>query len=115
MKKTLFKTYRYLGFIIFLLAWHSSDAQFYNGSQQDFGKNRVQYKSFDWLYYPSDYVDVYFYKGGKELAEFAVQSAGISQIEVEKLFDFTLQERVQIIVYNTQTDFRQSNLGIIGF
>jgi hypothetical protein len=113
MKKTLFKTYRYLGFIIFLLAWHSSDAQFYNGSQQDFGKNRVQYKSFDWLYYPSDYVDVYFYKGGKELAEFAVQSAGISQIEVEKLFDFTLQERVQIIVYNTQTDFRQSNLGII--
>lgn len=99
--------------IIFLLAWQSSEAQFYNGSQQSFGKNRVQYKSFEWLYYPAEYVDVYFYNGGKDLAEFAVQSAGVSQLEVEKLFDFTLQERVQIIVYNTQTDFRQSNLGII--
>ncbi|MFK7756332.1 MAG: hypothetical protein AB8B53_05305 [Flavobacteriales bacterium] len=96
-----------------ILALQYCNAQFYVGSQQEFGKNRVQYKTFDWLYYPADDVDVYFYNGGIDLAEYAVYSSKESLEEVQNLFDFTMEERVQLIIYNTQTDFRQSNVGII--
>ncbi len=104
--------YRFIPVFLGLLSFQLASAQFYNGSQQEFGKNRVQYKTFDWLYYPAEELDVYFYNGGKDLAEFTVQSARISLLEVQRLFDYTMQERVQIIVYNTQTDYRQSNVGI---
>ena len=34
-----------------------------------FGKNKVQYKNFDWYYLQSEHFDVYFYDGGEKLAE----------------------------------------------
>ncbi len=72
----------------------------------------MQYKTFDWFYYPGESVDVYYYTGGKELAEYALQYTTVAQLQVEKLFDYSLQDRVELIVYNSQTDFRQSNIGI---
>ncbi len=86
--------------------------QFYNGSEQSFGKNRVQYKKFDWLYYPTDNFDVYFYNGGKDLAEYTAEFSETSIQQIEDLLDHSLTERAQIVVYNSQTDFRQSNVGI---
>jgi len=89
------------------------NAQFYNGSQQEFGKNRVQYKNFDWLYYPADHAEIYFYNGGKDLAEFTVQASEKSLEQVQQLFDYSMSDNIEIIVYNTQTDFRQSNVGVL--
>ena len=37
-----------------------------------FGKNKVQYRQFDWQYISSEHFDVYFYEGGYDLAVFAV-------------------------------------------
>ena len=36
-----------------------------------FGKNKVQYRQFDWDYIQSDHFDVHFYDGQYELAKFA--------------------------------------------
>ena len=36
-------------------------AQFYNGMNTEFGKNRVQWKNPKWNYYRNDIFDVYFY------------------------------------------------------
>jgi hypothetical protein len=44
-------------------------AQFYYGLFQNFGKNRVQYNEFNWTYYRYEQFDVYFYKGGKPMAQ----------------------------------------------
>ncbi|MCB0818754.1 MAG: hypothetical protein KDB77_14680, partial [Flavobacteriales bacterium] len=40
-------------------------AQFYQGTQQEYGKNRVQYQDFLWQYYRFDRLETYFYKGGR--------------------------------------------------
>jgi hypothetical protein len=89
-------------------------AQFYMGSQQEFGKNRVQYRDFTWLYYPTQNFEVYYYQGGKDLAAYVAQSAQQNLTEIEKFFDYRLEDRIQVIVYNKQSEFRQSNIGITG-
>ncbi|MBK9060792.1 MAG: hypothetical protein IPL81_13335 [Flavobacteriales bacterium] len=87
-------------------------AQFYNGSQQQFGKNRVQYKDFLWSSYRFPEIETYFYKEGRDVAKYVSISAMRNKQDLEKFFDYSIDERVQFVVYNSQSDFRQSNIGI---
>lgn len=89
-----------------------SAAQFYNGSQQRFGKNRVQYKDFLWQSYRFPDMETYFYKEGRDVAKYVSISATRNRKELEKFFDYAIGERLQFVVYNTLGDFRQSNIGL---
>ena len=75
-------------------------AQFYNGHQMDFGKNRVQFNFFYWNYYRFDRFDTYFYIDGKELAQFTAQVAEEKITEIENFFGSTLDKRIIFIIYN---------------
>jgi len=88
--------------------------QFYSGSQQEYGKNRVQYQEFLWQQYRFQNMEVFFYKEGRDIARYTAQAATLHLKDLEKQFDFALDERLQFIVYNSLTDFRQSNIGIAG-
>lgn len=87
-------------------------AQFYNGSQQEFGKNRVQYRDFHWIYYPGENFEVYYYQGGRDLAAYAMQVAEESHEAISQALDYPLAEKIQIVVYNKQSEWRQSNVGL---
>lgn len=100
--------------LILVLAHSYAGAQFYSGSQQEYGKNRVQYQEFLWSQYRFDRMDVFFYKEGRDLARYTAQSAAKNLKELERDFDFALDEKLQFIVYNSLTDFRQSNIGLAG-
>ena len=63
-----YPVFRIFIFFLFFVFSFPSIAQYYNGSQMSFGKNRVQYKEFFWTYYKYEKFDIYFYLGGKELA-----------------------------------------------
>ena len=89
-------------------------AQFYSGSQQEYGKNRVQYQDFLWQQYRFSDMEVFFYKEGRDLARFTAQAATKHLKQLEKEMDYALDERLQFIVYNSLTDFRQSNIGLAG-
>lgn len=84
-------------------------AQFYNGSQLSFGKNRVQHQQYNWQYMRAMQYDVYFYPTGKELAQYVYLKTPQIIAEIEKLLNFTSTKKLQLIVYNTQSDFRESN------
>ncbi len=87
--------------------------QFYNGHQMSFGKNRVQYNEFVWSFNRYERYDVYYNEDGKNLSEYTADY--VSQIlpRIEGFFDYTLENRIQFIVYNKQSDFRQSNVGLV--
>jgi hypothetical protein len=87
-------------------------AQFYTGSQMEFGKNRVKYEKFFWTYYSYDRYDVYFYEEGKELANYVSKAAKKQITAIEKLFDYAVDDRFQFIIYNKHSDFKQSNIGL---
>ncbi|HEY1039724.1 MAG TPA: hypothetical protein VGF30_09985 [Bacteroidia bacterium] len=101
-------------FLLYILLCCSliSRAQFYYGSQQEFGKNRVQYQPFNWTYYGFDRYQVYLYEGGQELAKYVAKHAETHLKDIEKKLDFQFDDKLQILVYTNQGDFRQSNIGL---
>ena len=74
----------------------------------------MQYRDFFWQYYPAERFEVYYYQGGKDLAEYTVRSVQANLAQLEDRFDFQLTEKLQIVLYNKQSEFRQSNIGITG-
>jgi len=99
--------------LLIVLLSNSVFAQFYNGLQTDFGKNRVQYDSFMWQYLRYKKFDTYYYHNGKELADYTAKYAENKIKEFETMFEFALQRRVIFIIYNNLSDFRQSNIGLV--
>ncbi len=99
-----------------LLLPQSGKAQFYNGSQMTFGKNRVQYKDFLWTYYRFPRFDVYFYLNGKELATHTALYAQsyVSQLERKLQTTFEDKDKFQFVVFNNMSDLKQSNIGLSG-
>ncbi len=98
--------------ILISFSFTGVNAQFYQGSQNEFGKNRVQYRTFLWQQYRFEQFDTYFYEGGQQLASFTCKVAEKNIRSLEDLLDYTMQDKIQFIVYNTQTEFRQSNVGL---
>ena len=100
-------------FAILLLSL-SVNAQFYNGTQMDFGKNRVQYNDVFWSYYKYKKFNIYFYNNGKELADYTAISANNILTELEDFFDHEVSTKFEIVVYNSYAQALQSNIGNIG-
>jgi len=76
---------------------------------QSFGKNKVQYKNFDWRYIQSEHFDVYFYGEGHQLAQFVADVAESSYVALKVDMKYKIQDRVPILVYNSHNDFQQTN------
>jgi len=87
-----------------------------------FGQNKVQYKNFTWYYIQTDHFDIYFSTEGTKLAEFASRAAEESLTEIEDSFNYKINNRITIIIYNSTNDFQETNItdeylseGIEGF
>ncbi len=102
---------RYI-FLILLFSSVCVKAQFYNGLQQEYGKNRIQFKYFDWKYYGFERCQVYFYDGGRDLAQYIAYRAQRELEQIEKKMDFQLESKIQILTYTKQTDFAGANAGL---
>jgi len=100
----------FIGVLVFPF---SSKAQFYNGSQMPFGKNRVQYNDFLWTYYRFNDFDTYFYLNGKELAIYTARYAKEILPELESVLESRMSDKVQFIIFNSLTDLKQSNIGLV--
>lgn len=99
--------------IVNVLFYSALNAQFYNGLQMTFGKNRVQYTNEKiWSYYSWQRFDTYFYQNGKELAIMAARYADKNLPLIEKKIDYYLDGKIQFVVFNSLTDLKQSNIGL---
>ena len=107
----------YLRFLlIFFVGLMSTTQEIYaqaQGTQTEFGKNRVQYKDFQWFFYRSPHFDTYYYKDGKELAAMVGKIAEQNLKDIEDLLDYKLEGRIKILSYNKLSDLKQTNLGLI--
>lgn len=102
---------RFFIFFVFLTGL-KLQAQFYYGMQMDFGKNRIQHQQFKWTYLDYDRYRVYLYQGGIEIAKYVSVQINKQLPILEKRLDFQVEDKIQVIVYNTQNDFKQSNIGL---
>ena len=105
--------YRFL-FSILALLFISSNAtsQFYRGSNQDFGKNRLQFIEPNWQHQDYESFNVYFYGTGKPLAQFTANEGLATLKDIQKSLDYRMKGKVFILIFNTQSEFKQSNIGL---
>jgi hypothetical protein len=89
-------------------------AQFYNGSQLTFGKNRVQH-TVDrfWTHYRYPAFDAYFYLGGRDYAMYTARYALEMMPVMERRLDYTLSEKIQFIIFNNLSELKESNIGLL--
>lgn len=97
------KKIRYILFIIVLVL---SSVSVYS----QFGKNKVQYEKFEWKYIESNYFNIYYQKGSKYLAEYTAIAAERALLDIQKLLNFRVSKRLNIIVYNSHNEFQQTNV-----
>ena len=105
------KTYAILFALLFAVA-PMAHAQFYNGMNMPFGKNRVQWTDFHWSYYMNDNFDVYYYQGGNDLARYAQAYAKDQIPRLETRLNSRFGKKIQFIVFNSMGDFKQSNINL---
>ena len=94
--------------ILFCLLVLSAGSAF--GQEPVFGKNKVQYRDFDWSYISSEHFDVYFYEGGYDLAVFAATVLESSYVEISAQLNYSLRKRVPCIIYESHNEFQQTNV-----
>ena len=77
---------------------------------QNFGKNKVQYRTFDWSYIQSAHFDIYFYGENLQLAEFTSEVSEKAYDQIGLHLNWDLKKRISIIVYSSHNDFQQTNV-----
>ena len=77
-----------------------------------FGKSRIQYKNFDWKLYSTQNFNIYHYSGGKEAALNAAEYAERELKRITSLIGYYPYSKITLILYNSPTELRQSNIGL---
>ncbi|MCC5942074.1 MAG: PD40 domain-containing protein, partial [Balneolaceae bacterium] len=76
-----------------------------------FGKNRVQYETFDWRYIETDHFDIYYYDAKNyHLAQFTAETVESSLKQLNEDFGDQLTARIPVIIYDSHSDFSQTNV-----
>ena len=75
-----------------------------------FGKNKVQYRDFDWMILKSEHFDVYYYSEERFLADRVAVIADAAYDSLVASYGLELRSRVPIIVYRSNNEFQQTNV-----
>ncbi|MBI3134692.1 MAG: PD40 domain-containing protein [Bacteroidetes bacterium] len=103
---------RALHTVLFCLIFSISYGQFYQGSYQEFGKNRVQYNGFSWKYHNYQRFKIHYSGINEDIAVYVARTLHHYLGEAESKLDYVFPEKLDVIVYESQSKFRQSNLGV---
>lgn len=98
--------------ILFLFVFGAAMAGMAQQAREVFGKNRQQFRSFDWQYLSGENFDVYYYDGRRAIANDALQYLELEFDRITDLIGYPPYFKTKIFLYNSLTDLRQSNVGL---
>jgi len=103
------------GILLLVLVLILVDKNVYSQAYKErFGKNRIQYKEFDWKYYESENYEVYYYNGGQELAQQTINYLEEQFGRITETIGYYPFTKTRVFLYNSVIDKQQSNVGIRG-
>lgn len=80
-------------------------------SWEQFGQNRVQLRTFEWKYYDSTHFRTFYYDKGMAHALYALHVAEQELSHIVYMMGGRLDKKLNIIIYNSYDDFKQTNIG----
>ena len=81
-------------------------------SQETFGKNRIQYRRFEWKILRTANFEIYHYQEGGALANLAALYAESDFDRITEVLGYTPYSRIKVFLYNSPQDLSQSNMGM---
>jgi hypothetical protein len=84
-------------------------------SKEQFGKNRIQYRTFDWKIFKTSNFEIYHYQGGTNMARLTAQFAESEFDRITEVLGYTPYNRIKIFLYNSPGELMQSNMGLATF
>ncbi len=75
-----------------------------------FGKNKIQYKDFDWKIAQSEHFKIFYYEGGEHLKDFAIAILEEAYEEYKNIMPRIPKDKIPVLIYNSAEDFRQTNV-----
>jgi Tol biopolymer transport system component len=81
-------------------------------TQRPFGKNRVQFKDFEWRMKTSPNFEVFYYDYGSGIADFAIVYAENEFDRIATILGHNPSSKTKLFIYNSITDLQQSNVGL---
>ena len=81
-------------------------------AREVFGKNRQQYRSFDWQYLSGENFDIYYYDARRDVAQEALQYLELEFDRITDLVGYPPYFKSKVFLYNSFSDLRQSNVGL---
>jgi WD40-like Beta Propeller Repeat len=79
-------------------------------SAQYFGRNKVQYRDFEFEVLKTEHFDIYFYPGERLGVEMAARMAERWRVRLARLLQHELRGRQPLILYGSHVDFEQTNV-----
>ena len=81
-----------------------------------FGKNKVQYNDdlYDWWIYETNNFVIYWYGKSRPAAQFSIEIAETENSQVQKLFEYHLKDKIELVIYADASDLSQSNINLDG-
>ena len=79
-------------------------------AQYIFGQNKVIYGSKTWRVISTPHLDVHYYEGAEDLAEYIADYAERVCEEYDIWFDHTFEKRIPFVIYASHHDFKQTNV-----
>jgi hypothetical protein len=76
---------------------------------QYFGRNKVQYRAFDFQIIKTEHFDVYYYEQERAAAVDAARMVERSYGRLSRVLQHEFRERKPVIIYASHTDFQQTN------
>ncbi|MDP6669011.1 MAG: hypothetical protein QF492_03750 [Candidatus Krumholzibacteria bacterium] len=77
---------------------------------QVFGKNKVQYNSFEWRVYTSEHFELYYYPEESRLASQAILIAEEAWTRLSRLLSHEPMKRVPLVLFSSHPFFQQTNV-----
>lgn len=74
-----------------------------------FGRNKVQYETFNWQVIKTEHFDIYYYPEFTEIAEIGARYAEEAYEALKVKFNHIVLHRIPLIFYNTHLHFEQTN------
>lgn len=102
----------FLRFALLLLTLVSVAEGMAQVSAVQFGKNRIQYRKYNWRFYQTDNFNIHFTEGGLELAKYVLQVAEEELPQLEAFTEIAMQRRANVVLYNSYDDAEATNIGL---
>lgn len=81
-------------------------------ARESFGKNRIQYRQFNWQYLSGENFDIYYYDARKDIAHSALEYLEGEFDRITDLIGYPPYFKTKVFLYNSLADLRQSNVGL---